>query len=283
MSRKTLIIEKAMDLFAQRGIGATTVQDITDACGISKGAFYLAFRTKEELVVAIVDSLLARLLDCANSVLGQPLAGRDMLRRFIHAYLRLFHEHASFLVQLMREQFQPDHSRLMEKIRELDRSLEECLLIMIDRTYVERAASTRYDLLVTIRGLLHGYSEFIVKHPQSHDLEKLAAFLMERIDCVAEHHPEAFITPDMWNRSPGRFRCPEPDAQDLRQLIESFRGLYGEDPLVEETLELLSEELAAPAPRRAILKGLLANLMPYREFAFLVFSAGKLMKDLDRN
>lgn len=54
MDRKQLIMEKAIELFAKQGIAATSVQQITEHCGISKGAFYLTFPSKDELVRAII-------------------------------------------------------------------------------------------------------------------------------------------------------------------------------------------------------------------------------------
>ncbi len=43
-------MEKALELFSEQGFEATSVQQITERCGISKGAFYLSFKTKDELV-----------------------------------------------------------------------------------------------------------------------------------------------------------------------------------------------------------------------------------------
>ncbi|MGV2541462.1 TetR/AcrR family transcriptional regulator, partial [Bacillus pumilus] len=36
-------------LFAKKGFSSTTIQEIADECGISQGAFYLHFKSKEEL------------------------------------------------------------------------------------------------------------------------------------------------------------------------------------------------------------------------------------------
>ena len=51
-SKKQLIIEKAVELFAENGFESTSVQQITERCGISKGAFYLIF--SEYLIVPMV-------------------------------------------------------------------------------------------------------------------------------------------------------------------------------------------------------------------------------------
>ncbi len=41
-----------MKLFATKGVNATSVQEIVTTCGISKGAFYLYFKSKDELLLA---------------------------------------------------------------------------------------------------------------------------------------------------------------------------------------------------------------------------------------
>lgn len=61
--RRILIIEKSSELFAENGFAATSVQDITDACGISKGAFYLSFKSKESLLFAIFEYFSNKLIE----------------------------------------------------------------------------------------------------------------------------------------------------------------------------------------------------------------------------
>jgi len=46
---KDKIIEVATDLFYRQGYNATGIQQIIDAAGVSKGAFYTHFKTKEDL------------------------------------------------------------------------------------------------------------------------------------------------------------------------------------------------------------------------------------------
>ena len=55
MMKKQLIMDKALELFSEQGFEATSVQQITERCGISKGAFYLSFKTKDELIFSMID------------------------------------------------------------------------------------------------------------------------------------------------------------------------------------------------------------------------------------
>ena len=54
-------MEKALELFAKQGFEATSVQQITEHCGISKGAFYLSFKSKDELILALIDHFMMQI------------------------------------------------------------------------------------------------------------------------------------------------------------------------------------------------------------------------------
>jgi AcrR family transcriptional regulator len=54
--RKRLLVA-GQDLFARRGIRATTVEQLARAAGISKGAFYFFYPSKEALFFAIVEEV----------------------------------------------------------------------------------------------------------------------------------------------------------------------------------------------------------------------------------
>jgi AcrR family transcriptional regulator len=55
------ILSGAQDLFAQRGYDATGIMDICDAAGVSKGAFYHHFPSKQAIFMALLEDWLAQL------------------------------------------------------------------------------------------------------------------------------------------------------------------------------------------------------------------------------
>jgi AcrR family transcriptional regulator len=59
------ILEQAMQLFAERGYEGTTLQDVADAVGLSRPNLYNYVRSKEELLVAMVE---ATSQEAANSL-----------------------------------------------------------------------------------------------------------------------------------------------------------------------------------------------------------------------
>jgi AcrR family transcriptional regulator len=54
------IVATATRLFLERGFGATSIEAVTEACGISKRTFYHRFRDKPDLFRAVVRGLVER-------------------------------------------------------------------------------------------------------------------------------------------------------------------------------------------------------------------------------
>ncbi len=51
------LIESAMIVFAQRGIGSSAIPEVIAAAGVSQGSFYNYFRTNDDLLAAVSDAL----------------------------------------------------------------------------------------------------------------------------------------------------------------------------------------------------------------------------------
>ena len=55
-NNRTRIIEAANQLFYERGYNQTSFSDIADATGIPRGNFYYYFKTKDDILAAVVDA-----------------------------------------------------------------------------------------------------------------------------------------------------------------------------------------------------------------------------------
>lgn len=55
------IVEAASRLFYEHGYNTTSLKDIADSTGIPKGNFYFYFKTKDELLKAVIEDRLERL------------------------------------------------------------------------------------------------------------------------------------------------------------------------------------------------------------------------------
>ncbi|WP_041730405.1 TetR/AcrR family transcriptional regulator [Conexibacter woesei] len=99
--RRAIILDKAAELFAHKGIAATTVREIGDAAGILSGSIYHHFDSKDTIIDAIVSSYFDDMLAGYAEVLRSEREATERLRGLIRSSLRCAadHPHASELYQ----------------------------------------------------------------------------------------------------------------------------------------------------------------------------------------
>lgn len=61
-ARPGQIVTAALDVFAEKGFRAATMEQVAEAAGITKGTIYLYFRSKRDLFLEVVRSEVERLL-----------------------------------------------------------------------------------------------------------------------------------------------------------------------------------------------------------------------------
>jgi TetR/AcrR family transcriptional regulator, transcriptional repressor for nem operon len=73
------IVERAAELFAERGVAATSVDEVLAAAGAGKGQFYHYFRGRDELAAAAVGHRCAQVVAGLTQTLGDvsSLAGLE--------------------------------------------------------------------------------------------------------------------------------------------------------------------------------------------------------------
>jgi len=75
------IVEAAMAVFAERGFAAAKLDDIARRAGVSKGALYLYFETKEDLFRAVVGQAIAPNISVVKAmVAAHPGPLSDLVR-----------------------------------------------------------------------------------------------------------------------------------------------------------------------------------------------------------
>jgi AcrR family transcriptional regulator len=78
---QTRTLQAALKLFAEYGVGATSYQMIADEVGVTKGAIYHQFKTKDEIIIAVAEMELAKLEYALHAAEAEddPDRGRELL------------------------------------------------------------------------------------------------------------------------------------------------------------------------------------------------------------
>ena len=99
--RRELILASAAEMFARKGIGATTVREIADAVGVLSGSLYHHFESKDAIVAEILGSYLAAIRARYAEVLDRGNPPPQCLHDLVLASLQVARDqpHATAIYQ----------------------------------------------------------------------------------------------------------------------------------------------------------------------------------------
>ncbi|MDO3650573.1 TetR/AcrR family transcriptional regulator [Nocardia mangyaensis] len=92
-TRRAELLDLAADLFAERGLRATTVRDIADSAGILSGSLYHHFDSKEAMVDEILRGFLDDLFGRYREIATAGLSSRETLEALVIASYEAFDRH----------------------------------------------------------------------------------------------------------------------------------------------------------------------------------------------
>lgn len=256
MMKKQLIMDKALELFAKQGFEATSIQQITEHCGISKGAFYLSFKSKDELILALIDQFMMQILSDIDYMVRNT-EEEALLYNFYMIMFDSFQKHTDFAKIMLKEQM-PVNEKFMTKMFSYEKSLENVILFMVERFYGEEIKESKYDLIYCIKGFLSTYTQFLLFIDTSVDLELLSQSLVEKTNILAKHTTTPFISQELLllMKSPADEEITK--ERVVREMEEKIKEM--EESLEKESLILLKQNLLEESYSPAIIKGLLENI-----------------------
>ena len=180
-ARRKEILLAAQKTIGRNGYHATSVADVIEAAGVSRGTFYLYFESREALFHELVDGFIEDLVNCIELVGrdGKPIEGlyENLLR-----VIDLLFENRNLTVILLREAVGLD-AKTDQKLNELN----EFLLRMVEGALRNGASwgLTRkvnepivaMAIVGCIKEVLYQY--LVVNHKTVPDRETLAQELLQ--------------------------------------------------------------------------------------------------------
>ncbi|MES1221812.1 MAG: TetR/AcrR family transcriptional regulator [Bacteroidota bacterium] len=83
---KSFIIEKIAPVFNKKGYAGTSLTDITEATGLTKGSIYGNFANKDEVAVAAFDFNLETVNTILKNEISKESAARNKLKVYVKVY-----------------------------------------------------------------------------------------------------------------------------------------------------------------------------------------------------
>ncbi|GGA81228.1 TetR/AcrR family transcriptional regulator [Ornithinibacillus halotolerans] len=268
MSKKQLIMEKAVELFSKQGFEATSVQQITDYCGISKGAFYLSFKSKDELILALIDYYMQQFSTELDYTVRNETK-ENTLYQFFYKTFHAFSNHVEFARLLMKEQTYSLNEALLDKMRYYDQLTNETILTIIEKVYGDAINDIKFDLILAIKGLLNSYSSLLLFNKVAFDEELAAESLVEKTNILATYMSTPFITEEQ-GKMFQHFSVEDMSKEQLLSLMSSIADDI-EDSLEKDSLVLLKEQIDHTSFNLAIIKGLIENIRANKQCKWIAY------------
>ncbi len=130
-NRKNEIIEGSLKLFAQYGYHSTSLNDVASKIGVTKATLYYYFRSKDEIMKAILERSMAR-MDKVLDLDESSLCPRDKLRQFIQYHI-IFGSDGAELAKITFDQLSAFPKRMRTTLKTKEKKVDAVLQRILEQ------------------------------------------------------------------------------------------------------------------------------------------------------
>jgi AcrR family transcriptional regulator len=278
--RHKAIVEHSLALFRKKGIRNTSVQDIIDRAGISKGTFYNYFSSKNECVSALLEQIRYEAsLSRSELLIGKDAKDLDLLIEQITILTKLNEKHG--MNAIYEEIFYSGEQELKQMVLKYRIAELEWLAERLIEVYGEPLRPYAFEGAVIFYGLLqHLLFTHKLTNILSFDTKSVASSVFHYMKYIIHaliHEQTAVLEPDQLVTLKDNLKTSPITKKDvidmLRELLtESSDLTRGQQDLTQALLS----ELEQTDLREAVL---IALLKPFAE-AFEDTADAKLAKKI---
>lgn len=117
-AKRDEFVDAGQRLIQTRGYEDFSIEDLLSEVGASKGAFYHYFGSKQDLLQAVVDRLVATVMAAVGSVVAdERLSATDKLKAYFGRIATIKAEQSDFVLALLRVWYSDDNAIVREKMR----------------------------------------------------------------------------------------------------------------------------------------------------------------------
>ncbi|MGM0828649.1 MAG: TetR/AcrR family transcriptional regulator [Bacillota bacterium] len=262
--KEKLIIETSIKLFATKGFNATSVQEIVNECEISKGAFYLYFKSKEALLLAIMKYYFKMITAKVNEIENEDLTPYEKFQKQLECQFIEICKHKEFIIMQIRENAMPFNDEIHDLLSEMKMDTHRYYKRRLYGIYGKKIEPYFWDITMMIQGFFHSYLELVMLDKIELDFAYLSRFILKRTDDLVEGLLKSGDQPvlsfekldDLVKDFTSSNRINE---STLVHMIEDSIEI-AEDENSQISLEVIKEEIQKDDTRIIVIKGMMMNL-----------------------
>ncbi len=151
--RRDEVVDIAAQVFAERGYHRTTIDDLVEATGLTRGGLYHYISGKQELVIQIHQRFIEPLLDEAEQIAAEGRPADETLRLLGEALMRDIATYTDQVTVFLHEWRVIEHDPAWAKIRRARKRFEAVIEEVLRRGVEEGTFEVR-DVRLTVLAFL---------------------------------------------------------------------------------------------------------------------------------
>jgi AcrR family transcriptional regulator len=173
--RRTQLLDVAIEIFADRGFHATSMDDIAEAAGVTKPVLYQHFPSKRALYRELLDDVDRQLTDTLLDATSRAASGRERVQAGFAAYFRYVAAHRAAFRLLFGASVRNDAEFAQVAAAVIER-IADLIATLID---IDAAPEHRRTLAHAMVGMAEATSRRVVNDEGEADPDRLAGWLAE--------------------------------------------------------------------------------------------------------
>jgi AcrR family transcriptional regulator len=173
--RRTQLLSVAVEVFAERGFHATSMDEVAEAAGVTKPVLYQHFPSKRALYTELLDEVDTQLVNRLVEATAGAASGRERVQEGFAAYFRFVATNRAAFRLLFGASVRND----AEFAVVAERAIERIADLIADLIEIEAPAEHRSVLAHAIVGMAEATSRRLANDDAEDDPDRLAAWLAE--------------------------------------------------------------------------------------------------------
>ncbi|EIX6125805.1 TetR/AcrR family transcriptional regulator [Listeria monocytogenes] len=223
--KKQRIIKSAKEVFQKQGYLKTSVQDMVDAAGISKGTFYNYFTSKEELAIVIFKQEYSVLHQRLEYTMAQDGAKKDNFTECLKIIIHFYTENGEILnITFSQTMIDDDFNAFLQNVRLKNMEWVKYQLLEV---YGEETKPYINDITMLLSGMAAMYVFASgSKNVNTGLIERAIPYVVRRLDALVKDILESgeivFTEADTENLVPDQTMIRKKRLAKLRESLEEL-------------------------------------------------------------
>lgn len=249
--KRRQIMNRAMEVFKDKGYVNASMQDIAEKCGMAKGSIYKLFPSKEELFIAVFEDCHLQMFELAEDLERKAdregWSREELFQRHIAFQLEYITEHYFLMMEFKELPIKTNEQFISIRTKKQDYMLRWHRNFILNR-YGEQGEACIWDIVIIYRGIMKEYLSLLQQGVIAQPTAEIAGFIVGRLHAIVKDLSDEKTAPILLESdllmNPEDSQLSEVRKTAVQELLNTMTEVAQEsgrtDPFRQELLEVVA-------------------------------------------